>query len=596
MDYLRTRMETKNSMLTLVVIFALVVPAIVGFGFDAGTACNNEKTARRGRAQLLKSIPCDLSSQAYCNLPGTMYPWHAVRRFVNENQGMMKRMYGDVRHISVLRNEINNNDITLEDVEETAVRYSRAGWKRNKYLYQESSKSKNSDLLSESHYRRASTARSTTSRSTQRSRSRTTQIPSSVPSSTVETSAPSSTLASITESTPTKRSKPTERKVSSAKLTRKPESSKEKSDDDPYEEVIEAAIEEIFDQFGNENANIANKRVFSNVSDAEDMATELRNEPNDNIEIVGAPNLSDKANKSEVAATISTTLRIYGYTKEERTTTAAPLNTTIENVTAENRTESLFLKQNNTTPASQVDENLIHFEVDSSELDPASVAIDEDSTSAESINTESIVDIDGNTKPDKDTKPDENIIGQLYQDVAQKEEPVLINSKGVNACPVKEEVVAPFWANNTRGEVLALLNLYPFEQYVHWEKCTQEHKQMYCRDGCRCEQQYRLHRLLAYDPHNECRGIFSDWFRFPSCCICKCYNIPFEYRVTSRSPRSMGKYYKNGDDEANAEERMDVEVLDDEENEYNHSNSDWFHKKSHFSDDFSEMFNENMEF
>lgn len=108
---------------------------------------------------------------------------------------------------------------------------------------------------------------------------------------------------------------------------------------------------------------------------------------------------------------------------------------------------------------------------------------------------------------------------------------------------MKEEVVAPFWANNTRGEVLALLNLYPFEQYVHWEKCTQEHKQMYCRDGCRCEQQYRLHRLLAYDPHNECRGIFSDWFRFPSCCICKCYNIPIEYRVTSRSPRSLDKLY-----------------------------------------------------
>lgn len=41
-----------------------------------------------------------------------------------------------------------------------------------------------------------------------------------------------------------------------------------------------------------------------------------------------------------------------------------------------------------------------------------------------------------------------------------------------NACPVKEEVIAPYWANNTRGELLALLNLYPFEQYVHWEKCT----------------------------------------------------------------------------------------------------------------------------
>lgn len=98
--------------------------------------------------------------------------------------------------------------------------------------------------------------------------------------------------------------------------------------------------------------------------------------------------------------------------------------------------------------------------------------------------------------------------------------------------------MAPFWANNTRGEILALLNLYPFEQYVHWEKCTYEHRQMYCREGCRCEQQYRLHRLLAYDPNNECKGIFSDWFRFPSCCVCKCYNIPTEFRVTSRSPRN----------------------------------------------------------
>ncbi|CAG0918085.1 unnamed protein product [Notodromas monacha] len=47
--------------------------------------------------------------------------------------------------------------------------------------------------------------------------------------------------------------------------------------------------------------------------------------------------------------------------------------------------------------------------------------------------------------------------------------------KGVNACPIKEEVVAPYWANNTRGEVLALLNLYPFEQFIHWEKCTCQH-------------------------------------------------------------------------------------------------------------------------
>lgn len=36
--------------------------------------------------------------------------------------------------------------------------------------------------------------------------------------------------------------------------------------------------------------------------------------------------------------------------------------------------------------------------------------------------------------------------------------------KGYNACPITQEVVAPYWANNTRGQTLALLNVYPFEQ------------------------------------------------------------------------------------------------------------------------------------
>ncbi|KAL0108867.1 hypothetical protein PUN28_014173 [Cardiocondyla obscurior] len=143
-------------------------------------------------------------------------------------------------------------------------------------------------------------------------------------------------------------------------------------------------------------------------------------------------------------------------------------------------------------------------------------------------------------RPTSTAETSTNTGGQLYQDVAAKDQQVL-KLRGINACPVKEEVVAPFWANNTRGEVLALLNLYPFEQYVHWEKCTHENKQMYCREGCRCEQQYRLHRLLAYDPNNECRGIFSDWFKFPSCCVCRCYDLPLEFRVTSRSPRTSHK-------------------------------------------------------
>ncbi|XP_076317934.1 uncharacterized protein LOC143229464 isoform X2 [Tachypleus tridentatus] len=122
-----------------------------------------------------------------------------------------------------------------------------------------------------------------------------------------------------------------------------------------------------------------------------------------------------------------------------------------------------------------------------------------------------------------------NIINSNHLNAQTEEDEEWVSSPnrvGVNACLVTEEVVAPYWANNTRGETLALLNVYPFEQYVHWEKCVYENRQMHCRDGCRCEQQYRLHRLLAFDPKNECRGIFADWFRFPSSCVCICYDIP----------------------------------------------------------------------
>jgi hypothetical protein len=45
--------------------------------------------------------------------------------------------------------------------------------------------------------------------------------------------------------------------------------------------------------------------------------------------------------------------------------------------------------------------------------------------------------------------------------------------------------------------------------------------------------------LLAFDPKNECRGIFSDWFRFPSFCLCKCYNVP-EQIIASMNRQSKG--------------------------------------------------------
>ena len=150
-------------LLAMLLLFFEPMVHVNGYGFDSGASCS-PKTSRRGRARLLSAIPCDLTVQAYCNLPGSLYPWNAVRRFVHENHGLMKRMYGDVRHISILRNEMNSNEIELDDVEETAARYSRSGWKKNKYLYADYQKLKNSELLTEPHFRRAPT--STTSGST----------------------------------------------------------------------------------------------------------------------------------------------------------------------------------------------------------------------------------------------------------------------------------------------------------------------------------------------------------------------------------------------------------------------------------------------
>lgn len=39
---------------------------------------------------------------------------HAVHRFVRENQGLMRRMYGDESYINILRAEFNENDIELK--------------------------------------------------------------------------------------------------------------------------------------------------------------------------------------------------------------------------------------------------------------------------------------------------------------------------------------------------------------------------------------------------------------------------------------------------------------------------------------------------
>jgi len=95
-----------------------------------------------------------------------------------------------------------------------------------------------------------------------------------------------------------------------------------------------------------------------------------------------------------------------------------------------------------------------------------------------------------------------------------------------DVCASKTEIEAPFWASNSNGKVRAIVNNDQFEQAVHQEICTQGSTPRCTRD-CSCEQKYKWHRLLAYDPNNDCAGIFMDWFLFPSCCVCRCNKNPF---------------------------------------------------------------------
>lgn len=406
------------------VCFKLTLSLIMsGYGFDGYTSCSRPYRSAKAHAEL----PCDFRLQSWCTIPGSAYPWRAVRQFVQENQGLMRRMYGDQRHISVLRAEIKSNDVEHS-----------SEWK-----FQEDVR-----------------------------RRYTTTTPETTTASAEHITSPYFRPASTTGFAP--------------KLT-----STSKS------QQIESGYAE--------NPNPITTEVDNNKSTASKI-------------------YESTLNTATSEAPSSTTM----HTATEPTT--VNLSTSSNIVASEKNLNSAAditqLHETSTTPCT------------STEQTETSTAEPPTATTIEFTSEESTV---------ATTHTEKNFESQLFQDAedqqtgssSQSTPTGVVKLRGVNACPVKEEVVAPFWANNTRGEVLALLNLHPFEQYVHWEKCSFEHKQMFCREGCRCEQQYRLHRLLAYDPNNECRGIFSDWFKFPSCCICRCYDLPIEFQITSRSPRSL---------------------------------------------------------
>jgi hypothetical protein len=100
------------------------------------------------------------------------------------------------------------------------------------------------------------------------------------------------------------------------------------------------------------------------------------------------------------------------------------------------------------------------------------------------------------------------------------------NRDKIDVCASRVEVTTPYWATNSKGKVRAIVNNKQFEQAVHQEICGVS-RTIRCAGDCSCEQKYKWHRLLAYDPNTgDCGGIFMDWFLFPSCCACRCRRNP----------------------------------------------------------------------
>ncbi|XP_053596582.1 protein spaetzle 4 isoform X2 [Microplitis demolitor] len=434
------------------------------FGYDASSSCSTPFT--RSAKVYFEKLPCDFQRQNWCTVAGKYYPWHAVKRFVQENQGLMRRMYGDEKHIIVLKSELEKNDIDFEFDD----RYQKDFNSARGFLHDNGHNHEENDYQ------------------IPRYKNQETKFMEKLPK-----------LRDFTKLHPQFTVTPT---YTSTKIVSK---------------------ENIFNISSNLSTKLF-KATFMNKS-----TEELQK--NDSIKT----NENKKNVNSNATVLLSDLARVQNSSVHETSDLSSTTENDLLNLTTINPFSTEATEKAISDPESFPHTSTIK----SDQIIPITERNDKDEILTNEQNQQSFKPHpDDNLSENKPNNP--NIEGQLFQDATkeQTERPVL-KLRGINACPVKEEVVAPFWANNTRGEVLALLNLYPFEQYVHWEKCTHEKKQMYCREGCRCEQQYRLHRLLAYDPNNECRGIFSDWFKFPSCCVCRCYDLPIEFRVTSRSPRAQ---------------------------------------------------------
>ncbi|KYM96137.1 hypothetical protein ALC62_13188, partial [Cyphomyrmex costatus] len=510
------------------------------FGYDASSACS--KPYSRMKRAHHEALPCDFRRQNWCTIPGTSYPWHAVRQFVQQNQGLMKRMYGDENYINILRTELEKNDIELKFYEyhhhftddlrqfqyDNDYEFIDDNWANvNEGEYEGrsfSSRSFNDPIVKQmtkfsklSEYTRPHfrpTERTTSSTTPSTTTTSTTLSSTSTSATTFVTHTSSSTMPSFTAATVTS-----------------------------TEEIkTETSIVSTSPKFSNVTAKVtdSNLAVNSTTMAASPSITVVQIVKEQNFSINEIPGQNDRTSSNNDLEAPEIEAYLQKMIEENITHIMEPVETTTGDPMESLVNQELVKEEEKKEKEEEEEEEE---EEDVSDL-ATKMTMHEDLITAASYEQQQQFRPRPEYRPLGVVEASTSAGGQLYQDVEKDQKEQVLKRIGTNACEVKEEVVAPYWATNTRGEILALLNLYPFEQYVHWEKCTFENKQMHCRDGCRCEQQYRLHRLLAYDPNNECRGIFSDWFKFPSCCTCRCYDLPLEFRVASRSPRTYKRRIK----------------------------------------------------
>ncbi|XP_054711027.1 protein spaetzle 4-like [Uloborus diversus] len=429
----------------------------------------------RVSARLLAEIPCDMSKSSYCSAPGSAYPWSSVKRYINDNQGLVRRMYGDEKHSSVLLNEIDSFKAKFDMLQATIDST------RSRTVYGRSARAGN--------YRR-----SHRQPRPQIFKDDTDEL--QVDQSTADT--PATIFRVVTE---------TSIKVG-----------------DVVTPSMMSGETKIYDPITERDDSTGS--IFFTSRNIPTTATETVATTTEPVE-----DLTINSTETQFPTESSTV---------SDSTTASPDHWTTHSI---NRDSPVAMERvsydddYDYEPRRKMEPSVLQNSVEE-KISPKPEEMKR--TSIDKLKETIVItddDLDIDASIEEGVREDNETIDKTQEkDEEEKDEEV--PRRGINACPVKNEVIAPYWANNTRGETLALLNVHPFEQYVHFEKCAFENHQMLCREGCRCEQQYRLHRLLAFDPKNECRGIFSDWFRFPSCCVCICYDLtPDIPRTRSRKGR-----------------------------------------------------------